>query len=302
MYPKEIFLGMDLYQIFIMVGMLAALFSADRMAVKAGFSVRLQRHLILSAVLAVAVGFFGAILFQGIYDYIETGTFSLQSGMTFYGGLIFGAGAFLLSWFFLSKPFKLDKEARARFSDMASIAAVVVPLAHGFGRFGCLFAGCCHGKETDAWYGVTHYDLTLSGELIEAGKFVPVQLFEAVFLLALAGALAYLYFRMARKEKPMKKFPLLPVYMVVYGIWRFFIEYARGDDRGQTIVSFLTPSQLVAVILVAGGIAYFCVWYFVFRKRKTTEEAGTAESVNDNNDIIEREEIGNGKNGSNAGV
>ena len=47
----------------------------------------------------------------------------------------------------------------------------------------------------------------------------------------------------------------MSVYLCGYGIWRFFIEYARGDDRGQTIVPFLTPSQLTAIVLIAVGIA-----------------------------------------------
>ena len=59
----------------------------------------------------------------------------------------------------------------------------------------------------------------------------------------------------------------MPIYMAVYGVWRFFIEYFRGDHRGETVVKFLTPSQLVAVILVLG--AGF-VWYLEKRGIKTT--------------------------------
>ena len=59
----------------------------------------------------------------------------------------------------------------------------------------------------------------------------------------------------------------MPVYLVGYGIWRFFIEFARSDDRGATVVSFLSPSQLIALLLIAAGAAWFALWYFRFRKK-----------------------------------
>jgi prolipoprotein diacylglyceryltransferase len=45
--------------------------------------------------------------------------------------------------------------------------------------------------------------------------------------------------------------------MMLYGAWRFIIEFFRGDDRGATVVSFLTPSQLIAILMILGSIALF---------------------------------------------
>jgi hypothetical protein len=40
------------------------------------------------------------------------------------------------------------------------------------------------------------------------------------------------------------------------------IEFLRGDDRGETFVSFLSPSQLTAVILfIVGIVLLFLVKY-----------------------------------------
>ena len=261
MYPKTFFAGMGFYEIFIMIGLVAVLFLADKMSIKRGFSIRLQRLLILSGAGGIVIGFGGAILFQSVYNYIATGEFALE-GMTFYGGLIFGAGLFLAAWFLGGKWYKVGKEAKARFGDVADMAACLIPLAHGFGRLGCLFAGCCHGKATDAWYGIAHYDKYME----YVGTYVPVQLFEALFLFALSGLMLWLYFSAAKRKE--KKFPLFPVYLIVYGVWRFFIEYARGDDRGETIVPWLTPSQLIAVILFAVGVGYAIVWWLFFSKKK----------------------------------
>ncbi|MBQ7375811.1 MAG: prolipoprotein diacylglyceryl transferase, partial [Clostridia bacterium] len=45
--------------------------------------------------------------------------------------------------------------------------------------------------------------------------------------------------------------------MAIYGVWRFVIEYFRSDDRGSTLVSFLSPSQFIAVLMIIGSVALF---------------------------------------------
>ena len=131
-----------------------------------------------------------------------------------------------------------------------SVIPCTILVAHGFGRLGCLMAGCCHGARTDAWYGV---------ETIYPGsRVVPVQLFEALFLCALTGVLLVLMKRGLRHQ--------MPAYMLNYGAWRFLIEYARADDRGETIVRFLSPSQLFALLLMLGGVALLCVELYLDRR------------------------------------
>ncbi|MDE5547465.1 MAG: prolipoprotein diacylglyceryl transferase, partial [Clostridia bacterium] len=97
-------------------------------------------------------------------------------------------------------------------------------------------------------------------KLLRQEYMVSVQLFEALFLFALFGVLSYLVLK--GKEN------VLPLYMISYGVWRFAIEFARGDDRGKTIISFLTPSQLVAILLVLGGVAFLTVLILQKKKKK----------------------------------
>lgn len=263
MYPDSLFLGLTLYDIFILVGVVAAFLLADRMTVKSGFSVSLQKIVIVCALSCVIVGYGSAVLFQAFYNIKEEGKFVIDSGTgaTFYGGLIGGAAAFLLIYFLAGRRFCKDNEAVKRFPDMLDIGACCVPLAHAFGRIGCLMAGCCHGAETDAWYGIP---MKIGGVY---KKMVPVQLFESIFLFILAAVLIVLFF----KNKGKHKFPLMPVYCVGYGIWRFFIEFARTDDRGNTFIPFLTPSQLIALLLIAVGVVYFLLWFFKLRKKVGNE-------------------------------
>lgn len=270
MYPYPIILGMTLYDICLVIAIVTALFMADRMGTMRGFSIKLQKVVIIALVEAIVVGFAGAVLFQAIYNAFKTGEFVIatNTGMTFYGGLIFGVIGFLAAWFGLGKVMCKSDEPIKKFGAMADIAACLVPLAHGIGRIGCFTAGCCHGSPTDAWYGVKMY--TESGWM----KVVPVQLFEAFFLLALSAVLLWLFFKKFGKENE-KRFPLLPIYAIVYGIWRFFIEYARADDRGETVVAFLSPSQLIAILMILAGIVYFLLWYF--KEKKTPKEKSVSE-------------------------
>ncbi len=276
MYPYQVVFGMTLYDVLLVVAVIFSMFMADRMGIMRGFSVKLQKVLLFSLIGAIAVGFLGAVLFQAVYDAIKTGEFviNLNTGMTFYGGLIFGVIGFLAIWFIVGKFMCKNNEPIERIGSMFDIAACIIPIAHGIGRIGCLTAGCCHGAETDAWYGIDMCCGMLGDQYLFV-KFVPIQLFEALFLFALGGALMWLFYKKFGKENT-GRFPLMPIYIVVYGIWRFVIEYFRTDDRGETIISFLSPSQLVAILMVVFGIAYFLLWFFF---RRNVSQQTVAETV-----------------------
>ena len=275
MYPYPVLFGvMGLYDILLVAGIVICMFSADRMGIMRKFSVKLQKVFIIAFMVAIITGLFGTVFFQAIYNWIETGIFVInkETGMTFYGGLIFGVFFFLLVWFGLGALWCKEGEAKKQFGSLADIAACLIPFAHGLGRIGCLCAGCCYGADTDKWYGITHYALLTNGETVSLGKKVPIQLFEALFLLTLSLVLCWLFFVKFGKENK-GRFPLMPIYVVAYGIWRFFIEYARADERGETIIPALSPSQLIAIIMVLAGIAYFCAWYFHRKKTISTKES-----------------------------
>lgn len=274
MYPYPILFGtMGIYDIMLVVGIVTCMLAADRMGIMRKFSIKLQKVLIVSFMAAILLGLFGTVFFQAIYNWIESGEFIInkETGMTFYGGLIFGVGAFLAVWFGLGKLWCKDDEPKKKFGSIADMAACLIPYAHGLGRIGCLTAGCCHGGLTDKWYGVPHYNVMVDGAFYETAKVVPVQLFEALFLFALSAVMCYFFFVKFGKENK-GRFPLLPIYAIAYGVWRFFIEYIRSDERGATIISALSPSQLIAILTILAGIAYLCVWYFTRKKSATAEE------------------------------
>ncbi len=252
MYPNDILPGIDLYLLLLCVSAVSAIVVFRIAADKCGIGARLQNLCLFNAIAAIIIGYYSAVLFQAFYNIPKYGEFRIdsQTGATFYGGLIGGAAAFLAVYFAVGrKMFGKGGEHIKNFRTITDIGAAAIAIAHGFGRIGCLMAGCCYGKQTDAWYGIY---------MKQAGaKVVPVQLFEAVVLFAIFGIVSY----RVLKAKTYN----LPIYMSVYGIWRFVIEYARDDYRGTTLVSFLTPSQLTALCMVIGAAVVF---YFEYKSVK----------------------------------
>ena len=253
MFPYEIFPGVDMYLIMICLSAVAAIFVFRFFADKLGLRAKLQNLCMINAVASIMVGYYSAVLFQAFYNIKARGKFIIDNntGATFYGGLIGGAACFLAIYFIAGRfIFKEDRKYLGDFWKVADIAAACIAVAHCFGRIGCLMVGCCYGAETDAWYGIYMVALDI--------KVVPIQLYEALFLLLIFALFVY---RILKKQTYN-----LQLYMILYGVWRFLIEYARDDYRGTSFISFLTPSQLTAVFMVIGAVALIALQKYFMRK------------------------------------
>ena len=258
MYPYRVLFDLGMYEVLLVLGFVFALIYFRLLADRAGFGASLQNICILGGLVGLIGGYTMAVVTQAIYNAIASGHFEIASntGATFYGGLVGGIGFYVLFYFLAGRFFLSRGEAKSNFGRMSDIAAGAIALAHAFGRIGCLFAGCCHGAVTNAWYGIYHVRMQV--------KVIPVQLYEAIFLLALSAALTLRFLRGKRKG--------LAVYMVAYAIWRFLAEYLRADDRGSTVVSFLSPSQLTSVLLLLVGAAIL-LYPSVMRKWREHHES-----------------------------
>lgn len=258
MFPDvTLFLDFKLYDLCLLLAVISALVVARVYADKLRISPRLQTFGILLAVVAVVAGYASAVLFQAVYDYTahpESGfVINRNTGATFYGGLIGGAAVFLIVYFTLGKKL-CGEEAISAFEKVLGIAACSIAIAHGIGRIGCFLGGCCYGRVTDSPIGVYFPHL--------GAKIVPVQLFEAIFLFLLFALLTVLLFKTRVNG--------IAVYMLLYGVFRFIIEFFRDDDRGASIIPGLSPSQVWSVVLVIAGAALlaYTLWRTYFRKRE----------------------------------
>jgi len=261
MYPYEIFLGMDLYGIALLVGVISSFALVRIIGDKKEFSARLQNLILIDGFLSVVFGYLLSVVAQAIYNYGDTGVFEINenTGATFLGGLIGGAATFLIIYFLggLLLYKNKEKEYINRFVEFTSIAGACISSAHAFGRIGCFFAGCCYGVETNSFLGVVFHGHT--------EKRLPTQLFESAFLFILCAVIIVLNFKI-------KDFKFgLVIYTIGYGIWRFFIEYIRGDDRGKFIGN-ISPSQFWSLVMVVGGLVMIAIFYVYYEKKRLNQK------------------------------
>lgn len=268
MYPNELFnifgLSVDLYTICFVVGVIACLIFTIIAMKKSGYSSTASDTIIILGIFAIMIGLLSAVLFQGFYNLIAGKGFS-SGGMTFIGGLIGGVIAFVGLYFLYVYVINPRLKEKNFFKSnmnkgiwyLLRIAPISITIAHGFGRIGCLFAGCCHGDITEEWYGIWNAEV--------GAKTVPIPLYEAIFLFVLSAVMIVLLFKFKFKYN-------MALYLVSYGIWRFVIEYFRYDYRGDFIPG-LSPSQFWSIVMFIGGIAFFFIYrYFDPKLNKESEQ------------------------------
>src|ERR1700726_3777477 len=158
----------------------------------------------------------------------------LREGGVFYGGLILAVVVAI--WYIRHVGLPLWTTT--------DVFAPGIALGHVVGRFGCLFAVCCYGKPTSEPWGITFTDpfaaANVGTPLGVPPK--PTRPYEA------AAELVILVLRLAteRKGRPYagRTFWL---YMLLYAVSRFIIEFFRDDPRGS--LGPLSTSQFISVLL-----------------------------------------------------
>ena len=234
------FLKIPMYGLMIVLGGIACLIVMyalifRREKVTSNTFIRLFCVSIPGAIVLYASAYF----FNGLFHSIEAGAWKF-GGITWLGG-VFGAfpAMVLLIHFFVPA-------AKGNALTYFSLIVPGIVIAHGIGRLGCFFAGCCYGGVTDSIFGVSFPAGSRAARLYPGGPnggslpLLPTQLFEAVFELALFLVMI-IFYKKCRKHN-------IEIYFIAYGIFRFIMEFFRGDDRGSTGF-FLTPAQLLCVVM-----------------------------------------------------
>jgi len=157
-----------------------------------------------------------------------------RSGGVFYGGLI--VAVIVALWYIRRVGLPLWTTC--------DVFAPGIALGHVVGRFGCLFAGCCYGKPTTRPWGITFTDPFAAANVgTPLGVALhPTQLYEA-------GAELLILIVLLVTERKGRPFPgrTFWLYMLLYAISRFIIEFYRGDERGT--VGMFSTSQFISIVL-----------------------------------------------------
>lgn len=182
-----------------------------------------------------------------------------QGGLVFQGALPVGI-AFIYFW---------AKKHKIGFLFLLDFSVPVLVLGHGIGRVGCFLNGCCYGGPTESFIGVRFprfpADDTLSATgspafvdhfrrgLIEHDALLslpihPTQLYSFVGLVLISGVLLYL-----RKNWRPFDGSILAAYLILYGLFRFLLEFIRADHNPTHLGAF-TDQQVISIALFLLGI------------------------------------------------
>lgn len=207
-----------------------------------------------------------------------------QSGFVWYGGLALGVPAGVLY-------------AKMRGAPIAQVCDVTAPnimLGLGFGRIGCFLNGCCYGSVVKKFFLAVRYPKhpidTIAGlfssnparaktvtspwsdqydaklitdEATHTLPLHPAQLYETAACFAMFFFLSWFW-----KNKRKHHGETILLMVVVYGIWRFFVEYLRSDPGRETFgLLGMTYSQTLAVI----SVLVSSVWFYFIRTRPETK-------------------------------
>ena len=225
------------YGLMIAIGVFLALFLAERRAKKKGLDADCLYTLTFLCVIA---GFIGAKLLFCLVEFKMLMTEPLRvlssNGFVVYGGIIGGT----LAAFLYIKKKKYD------FWKYFDLVLPSVAVAQGFGRIGCFLAGCCYGRTTESWFGIAFQHSNFAPNNV---KLIPTQLISAVGMFLIAAVL----FVFDRKNT--KKGRVGALYLILYSIGRFFVEFLRNDYRGT--VGPLSTSQVISIFILLIGIGLF---------------------------------------------
>ena len=163
-----------------------------------------------------------------------------RSGGVFYGGLILAVGVAL--WYIRRVGLPL--------CTTCDVFAPGIALGHIVGRLGCLFAGCCYGRPANVPWAITFRDPFAAANVgTPLGiPLHPTQLYEA-------GAELLILLALLTAEPRGRRFAgrTFWLYMLLYAVSRFVIEFYRGDERGS--VGIFSTSQFISVLLAPLAVA-----------------------------------------------
>ncbi len=215
--------------------------------------------LMVCAIVGVVLGArIGYVLFYGDGYYLshplEILAFN-QGGMSFHGGLV----GLLIGGAVAARM------TRIPFLTLADLGSIAAPIGLFFGRCANFVNGELWGAPPAGPLGV------VVGGAAGMMPRHPSQLYEAV----LEGLVIFcVLFALSRKRPPRPQGTFLGAFLVLYGIFRFLIEFVREPDvqLGYLWGGWLTMGQVLSAPLIVAGIALL-----IYAARTRHPQAGPQE-------------------------
>jgi phosphatidylglycerol:prolipoprotein diacylglycerol transferase len=195
-------------------------------------------YLIISSVIGARL----AYVLMNLHYFVA---YPFESIMIWKGGLVFSGGAILGV---ITAVFYLKSKGESVWQ-WADVFAPAISLGQFVGRFGCLMAGCCYGRYCSMPWAITFKDPNSLAPLNI--PLHPTQIYHS-----LAGLVSFFILCLC-KSKVKGSGSLFGLFLMLYGMFRFVIEFFRGDFRPMVGVFSFTQWIALSLVLVGAGIVIF---------------------------------------------
>jgi phosphatidylglycerol:prolipoprotein diacylglycerol transferase len=160
----------------------------------------------------------------------------------------------LSAYFIVSVPLAFIL-ARKRLAAL-DLVAMSVPVPWIFAKIGCLFNGCCYGKESSLPWAISFPEDARGAP--PGLQLHPTQIYEILVIICVI-----IIFKKLNSDRWRGK--MLLWFLALYGTGRAATEFFRGDFDHHLLVGHLTLSQLVCIIAAGASIIILFLWRYFIR-------------------------------------
>ncbi len=186
-------------------------------------------------------------MWKKYYSHYPSEIFAIwHGGLAIHGGII---GGVLTTWLW-------TKKKGVKFFDMTDATAPMLALGQAFGRFGNFMNGDAHGLPTKLPWGIVFPKGTPAGDQFPGQPLHPVMLYELVLNL-----ISFFILWKLRKKNHKPGF-ILSVYLLNYGVIRFFVSFFRADSL---MIGKMRGAQIISVVFVVLSL-FFILKYRLWKK------------------------------------
>lgn len=176
-----------------------------------------------------------------------------QGGMAIQGGIVFGVGAGII----YARRHKIDILA------LADIVAPAIILGQAIGRCANLLNGDAFGAPTGGNFGIIYPETTLAYHTYGAQPLWPAEVWE--------GQIDFVVFALLLifRAFPHAKGQAFSLYIMLYSLARFGLEFLRGDYATPVFLSF-TSAQTTSLVAFILALIFFIYCQITYSRQKKT--------------------------------